>query len=191
MEGCIDVCERVLFPWSEQKVVSLFETHTDIIVKGRRDVVFGHKVALTTGKSFLILDCRVLRGNPADQTLVADIIERHVDSYGHAPRQMAFDGGFATINNRDLAKRRGVIDVMFSKTRGMALTSLATSKKCFKLLARFRAGIEACISALKRSFGFNRVLAKGWDGFKAAIQCSVVTFNLTVLARQTTRPKRT
>ena len=48
--------------------VSLFEEHTDIIKKNNRETVFGHKVFLSMGKSSLILDCVVERGNPADAT---------------------------------------------------------------------------------------------------------------------------
>ncbi|ANT54904.1 putative transposase for insertion sequence NGRIS-22a [Mesorhizobium amorphae CCNWGS0123] len=39
-----------------EKLVSLFEPHTDIIVKGSRDVDYGHKLNLTTGRGGLILD---------------------------------------------------------------------------------------------------------------------------------------
>ena len=34
-----------------EKIVSLFEPHADIIVKGSRDVEYGHKLNLTTGRS--------------------------------------------------------------------------------------------------------------------------------------------
>src|SRR5882724_6242803 len=51
---------------SGEKLVSLFETHADIIVKGGREVHYGHKLNLTTGKSGLILDVVVETGNPAD-----------------------------------------------------------------------------------------------------------------------------
>ena len=49
-----------------EKVLSLFEEHTDIIKKGGRDTVFGHKLFLTGGGSGLMLDAEVVRGNPAD-----------------------------------------------------------------------------------------------------------------------------
>jgi transposase, IS5 family len=49
-----------------EKLVSLFEPHADIIVKGVRDVQYGHKLNLVTGKSGLILDVVVEAGNPAD-----------------------------------------------------------------------------------------------------------------------------
>ena len=39
-----------------EKLVSLFEPHADIIVKGSRDVHYGHKLNLTTGRSGMVLD---------------------------------------------------------------------------------------------------------------------------------------
>ena len=52
-----------------EKIVSIFEPHTDIIVKDRRDTFYGHKVCLTGGCSNLITDCLILDGNPADTEL--------------------------------------------------------------------------------------------------------------------------
>ena len=51
---------------ANEKIVSLFEPHADIIVKGGREVQYGHKLNLTTGRSGLILDLVVEAGNPAD-----------------------------------------------------------------------------------------------------------------------------
>jgi IS5 family transposase len=58
IEGVISQTARFVFngekvPVSE-KVVSLFEPHTDIIVKDNRDVYFGHKLNLTSGKSSMM-----------------------------------------------------------------------------------------------------------------------------------------
>src|ERR1700693_123739 len=44
---------------ASDKLVSLFEPHADIIVKGTRDVQYGHKLNLVTGKSGLILDIAI------------------------------------------------------------------------------------------------------------------------------------
>ena len=41
---------------ASQKVVSLFEPHTDIIGKGGRATEYGHKINLSTGRSGLVLD---------------------------------------------------------------------------------------------------------------------------------------
>src|SRR5215472_12606700 len=59
------VLDGEIVPASE-KLVSLFEPHADIIVKGRRQVQYGHKLNLATGKSGLILDIVIETGNPAD-----------------------------------------------------------------------------------------------------------------------------
>jgi len=37
------------------KIFSLFEDHTDCIIKGSREVIFGHKINLTGGKSNILL----------------------------------------------------------------------------------------------------------------------------------------
>lgn len=86
---------------SSEKIVSIFEPHTDIIRKDRRDTYYGHKICLTAGKSNLVLDCTILEGNPADSDLPVEMIERQKDIYGHAPLKAAFDGGFASKDNLD------------------------------------------------------------------------------------------
>ena len=79
-----------------EKLVSLFEPHSDIIVKGGRDVHYGHKLNLTSGKSGMILDVVIEAGNPADAERLLPMLERHIDIYGRPPRQMAADGGYAS-----------------------------------------------------------------------------------------------
>lgn len=166
-----------------EKLVSLFEPHTDVIVKGQRDVVFGHKVSIVTGASGLLLSVSVLDGNPADSNLVPKILDAHKASFGEAPKAMAFDGGFASTANRDLLKDEGVKELTFSKNGNMTLKSLVSSRAMHRWLMKFRAGIEGCISFLKRVFGFDRIYDKGLSSFKAAVQCATVACNLTLLAR--------
>lgn len=169
---------------ASEKIVSLFEPETDILAKGKRDVVFGHKVLMSTGTSSLILHLSILAGNPADSTLVIPLIDSHIASYGQAPEKLAFDGGFASRRNRDVAKNeKGVKEILFSKNIGMKPESLVSSKAIDKFLRCFRAGAEGCISFLKRCFGFRRVLSKTKETFKAVLQCAAVAYNLTLLAR--------
>ena len=59
---------------AEEKVVSIFEEHTDIIRKDRRETLYGHKVCMTGGSSSMILDCVILDGNPSDSTLAETMI---------------------------------------------------------------------------------------------------------------------
>jgi len=168
---------------ARDKVVSIFEPHTDIIVKDRRETLFGHKVCLTTGKSGLVLDCQVLTGNPADSRLAVRAMERQQEIFGRVPRQASFDGGFASKSNLVDIKEMGVKDVMFHKKRGLAVPEMAKSSWVYRKLKRFRAGIEGGISFLKRCFGLSRCLWRGESSFKAYTWASVVSANVLMLAR--------
>jgi IS5 family transposase len=168
---------------SSEKVVSFFEEHTDIIVKGRRDTQFGHKIFLTGGASNLILDCLIERGNPADTDRYQDLLERHEEQFGRAPRQVSADGGFASKNNLAFAKGREIKDAVFAKKRGLSVIEMAKSAWVYKMLRNFRAGIEAGISTLKRAFGLDRCKWSGWGGFKQYVWSSIVSYNLLVMAR--------
>jgi transposase, IS5 family len=172
--------EKVL---PEDKIVSIFEPHTDIIVKDRRETYFGHKIALSGGESGLLTDLVVLDGNPADSTLALDMATRQKEIYQRASLQIAYDGGFASKPNLGSIKELGVKDVSFSKKRGLKITDMVKSTYVYKKLRNFRAGIEGMISYLKRSFGLRRCNWKGLESFKSYAWSSVVTANLLLLAR--------
>ena len=91
-----------------EKIVSLFEPHTDIICKGGRKTAFGHKINLATGRSGLVLDVVVETGNPADSARCLPMLERHCQHYGKAPTHAAFDGGYASKENLKQARALGV-----------------------------------------------------------------------------------
>jgi IS5 family transposase len=171
-----------------EKVVSIFEPHTDIIVKGPRDPLYGHKVCLTTGASGLVVDCVVHEGNPADRTMAVEMIERAKEIFGASPRQAAFDGGFASRGNLRELKALGVKDVAFSKRCGLAINEMVKSLWVYKRLRNFRAGIEGCISFLKRCFGMARCTWSGAASFKTYVWSSVVSANLLITARHLLAP---
>src|SRR5438128_9001001 len=110
-----------------EKLVSLFEPHADIIVKGARGVQYGHKLNLVTGHSGLILDVVVEPGNPADAERFLPMLERQIDRCGVPPRQVAADGGYASRDNLTTAKARAVQDVAFDKKPGLAFEDMGTS----------------------------------------------------------------
>ena len=168
---------------AQEKIVSIFEYHTDIIVKKRRETLFGHKLCLTTGASGLVLDCIVLDGNPADSTLAVEAIERQKEIFGRAPLKVSFDGGFNSTANLAAIKKLGVRDVMFHKKRSLSISEMVKSSWVYKQMKRFRAGIEGNISFLKRCFGLSRCTWRGEASFKAYTWASVISANLLVLAR--------
>ena len=169
---------------ANEKIFSIFEPHTDIIIKDRRDEFYGHKICLTGGGSNLILDCLITDGNPADSTLTQTMLERQREIYGRYPLKAALDGGFASKNNLKDAKTSGVKDVCFAKKRGLEVADMCRSEYVYNKLRRFRAGIESGISWLKRSFGLTRCTWKGFRSFKCYVLASVVAANLLTMARK-------
>jgi IS5 family transposase len=168
---------------ASEKIVSIFEPHTDIIRKDNRDTYYGHKICLTGGASNLITDCLILDGNPADSDLTCQMLDRHKEIYGHYPLKAALDGGFASKANLESAKGKGVKDVCFAKRRGMREEDMCRSSWVYKRLRRFRAGIESGISWLKRCFGLTRCTWRSHESFKSYVWASVVSANLLTLAR--------
>lgn len=187
LEKVISQTERRVFRNEKvpvaDKVVSFFEDHTDIIVKKRRETHFGHKIFLTGGRSNLILDCLIAKGNPADSDQYLPMLERHKGTFSKVPRQVSADGGFASKDNLASAKELKVKDVVFAKKRGLSVIDMAKSAWVYKKLRNFRAGIEANISTLKRAFGLDRCTWKGWEGFKSYVLSSIFAYNLQVIAR--------
>lgn len=169
---------------ADQKVFSIFEDHTDIIIKDRRDTYYGHKICLTGGASNLILDCVILEGNPADSELVETMLDRQHQIYGRYPLKVALDGGFASKDNLAQAKKRKIKDVCFSKKRGLKEADMCRSDYVYQKLRQFRAGIESGISWLKRSFGLARCTWKGFRSFKCYVLSSIVAANLLTMARK-------
>lgn len=165
---------------NDQKLFSIYELHTDIIVKGGREVLFGHKVNLTDGKGKLILDCEVLRGNPSDTSLFGQTIERIKENYDKTPTSVAADGGYASKANQAKAVKEGLVNVVFNKVIG-SLKNVVSSKNMQTRLKKWRSGIEATISNLKRGFNISKCNWKGWAHFQAKVLWSVIAYNIRVM----------
>jgi transposase, IS5 family len=165
------------------KLVSIFEPHTDIIRKDRRNTYYGHKITLSTGRSGMVVDLVIENGNPADSTLAIRSVERQTAIFGGVPERAAFDGGFASTNNLLSIQSSGTREACFSKPAGLSIEQMTSTPRIRRILKRFRAGIEATISFLKRSFGLSRCTWTGLPRFRAYTWCSTVAHNLLTLAR--------
>ena len=165
---------------NEEKLYSIYEQHTDIIVKGSRDVCFGHKVSLARGKSNLVLDCDILRGNPSDPTFFQPTIKRIQTNYEKTPKSSVTDGAYACTGNVEFAKKEGIVNIVFNKVVG-SLKSIASSKNMETRLKKWRSGIEAVISNIKRGFNMFVCNWKGWEHFQAKVLWSVIAYNIRVM----------
>ncbi len=164
---------------NRDKVFSIFEPHTELIMRGRRGrpIEFGHKVLLTQSKEKFITDFVVLEDNCNDDQLLSTVIERHEQRYGRRPESVAADMGFCpdAETYEELQQQVGYLGVP-RRTRdfGDALMSV---------WQQWRAGIEGTISCLKRAFRLARCCFRGFKNFASAIGSAVFCHNLTILAK--------
>jgi len=165
---------------NDEKIFSIYELHTDIIVKGQREVQFGHKVNLASGKSNLVLDCQIPRGNPSDKILFLPTIERVATNYETIPHNSATDGGYASLSNLNEAKKMGIINIVFNKVVG-SMKNIVSSLNMETRLKKWRSSLEAVISNIKRGFNLDTCNWKGWEHFKAKVLWSVLAYNLRVM----------
>jgi len=165
---------------NKDKIFSIYEQHTDIIVKGLRECLFGHKVNISSGKSNLILDCDVEQGNPSDVNLFLKPLVNIKDTYQRQINSIAHDGGYASLDNQASAQKLEIKNIVFTKVVG-SLQNIVESPAKEKFLHSFRAGAEAIISNLKRGFDLVRVNWKGFEMFRAKVFWGVVGYNIRIL----------
>ena len=170
---------------AEEKLVSIFETHTDIICRGKKGskAEFGHKLNFATGRSGLITWYEVLQGNPGDNELLLGVLEDHVETFGQAPKKVTTDRRYYSAENEKKAHALGVEQVALPKPGYLsAVRKSLQQARWFRQLLRWRCGIEGCLSTLLRSFGLKRCLWKGWESFQSYVGLGVLTYNLRLLA---------
>ena len=170
----------------DEKVYSIFETHTDLIKRGKvlTPVEFGHKVFLAESGHGLITQYHVLDGNPADQVHVKPSLESHTHVFDAAPRLYSSDRGFFNEENLETCRLAGVTVPCIPQSGGKRSPEREAHEKsrAFKRGQRFRAGIEGRISVLFRGRGMKRALVEGREHFELFVGAAVLANNLLVIA---------
>lgn len=169
---------------TEEKLFSIYERHTDMIKKGGREILFGHKVNLASGKSNLILDCEIVHGNPKDTSLFVPTLDRVINNYKIVPRDLVVDGGYTSQDNLECSKAKGILNIVFSKIVG-SMKNVVSSSHMETRLKKWRSKIEAIISNLKRGFNIRTCTWKGWEHFQSKVLWSVLGYNFRVLTSLT------
>ena len=175
---------------STEKIYSIFETHTDLIKRGKvqTPIEFGHKVFLAESARGLITQYEVLEGNPGDDHQVEPSLKRHKETFGRAPELYGSDRGFFSETNLRSCKRNGVKVVCIPQRGGKRTARREAYERSavFKSGQRFRAGIEGRISVLFRGRGMKRCLAEGSDRFELWVGAAVLANNLMRIAAMLT-----
>jgi len=170
---------------ADDKLLSLFETHTDLICRGKKGskTEFGHKIAVSTGRSGMVVFYETLDGNPGDNESLPVALKEHERLMKRVPERLTGDRRFHSKDNEEIAAQAGVKHVALPKPGFLSQTRAAFQKlPWFRKLMRFRAGIEGNLSTLLRSFKLKRCMWRGWKSFQAYVGLSVLAYNLRLLA---------
>jgi len=168
-----------------EKIVSLFEAHTDIIRRKKpgKETEFGHKVWLDEVDGGIVTRWQVLEGNPDETEQWPPAIDHHIAQFGHPPRQASADRGLYSPDNESYATNKGVKRVILPATgRKDDARRLHEQQPWFKRGRRFHAGVEGRISVLKNKHQLARCPDHGVDGFDKWVGWAVIANNLTHIA---------
>jgi IS5 family transposase len=164
-----------------ERIVSFFDPQARAIVKGKLDkpVEFGRTLQLVQDDSGVILHYEIQRGNPSDKTQLLSLARQTKKILKQAPHELATDRGYYSADNVNKLSRLGVCRVGIPKIGRLTQTEKRHQHATwFRDLQRFRCGIEAGISLLKRRFGLGRVLAKGSPATAVWTGLAIFAFNL-------------
>jgi transposase, IS5 family len=165
----------------EGKLLSVFETSTEVIRKGKasKPNEFGKMVKVQEGENQIVIDFEVYDKRPSDSDLLIPGIEIHEQRTGRLPDLVAADAGFYSQKNETKAQEMGVKRVSVpSRSTKSAKRKQHQKQRWFKKGQKWRTGCEGRISLLKRRHGLNRSRYKNEDGMKRWVGLGVIADNL-------------
>lgn len=169
-----------------EKLVSLFEPHASIIVRGKagKPVEFGHKLFLSETAEGLVVHYEVADGNPPDSPWVTSALERHRELFGRVPAVYAGDRGFYSRQNVTLCEDAGIQTESFPYRGGKRPRARTAHEHspAFRDAQRFRAGVEGRISVLARGRGLDRCPLRGRRRFDLFVGAAILANNLKRIA---------
>jgi len=190
MEQVIHQTARRIFEGEQvpatEKIVSIFETHTDIICrnKPRKPVEYGHKIWIDEVDGGIVTRWDVLEGNPNDKLQWKPSLENHVEQFGKPPNQASADRGVYSAPNEQKANDLGVKRVVLPKSGYKSeQRKQFENQSWFKTARKWHNGVEGRISVLKRCYQFDRCLDHGHDGFEKWVGWGVIANNLMSIGR--------
>lgn len=164
-----------------QRLVSFHDAEARAICKGKlnKPVEFGRTLQLAQDSSGVIVHYEIHCGNPNDSTQLLSVVRQTKSRLGIKPKEVAADRGYYSADNVLKLGKAGIEKVGIPKVgRLSAAEKTHQQKKWFRELQRFRCGIEAAISMLKRKFGLGRVLARGSQGTAIWTGLAIFAYNL-------------
>src|SRR3989339_241830 len=120
--------------------------------------------------------------DPNDSTQYQVTMNKIIETYGIVPRDSVADGGYACKGNIEYDAKVGIVNTVFNKIKN-SMQNVVSSLNMETRLKKWRGGIEAVISNLKRGFDLSVCNWKGWEHFQRKVLWSVIAYNFRVLTQ--------
>lgn len=164
-----------------ERIVSLHDPEARPIRKGKlkKPNEFGRTLQLVQDSSGVILDYELQHGNPSDKTQLLPLVKKFKKRFGRAPAELAADKGYYSEENIRLLKEINVKRIGIAKIGRLSKTEKKKQhSRWFKSLQRFRCGIEAGISMLKRCFSLGHTKVRGNKATAVSVNWAIFNYNL-------------
>lgn len=174
---------------ASEKIVSIFEPHTDIIHRNKayKPTEYGHKVWLDEVDGGIVTRWEVLEGNPNDDRQWLSSLDQHIERFGKAPWQASGDRGVHSLDNERQAQERGVQRVILPQPGRRSEERQQYERQSWFVRGRkWHVGVEGRISVLKRCHDLDRCRDHGEDGFEKWVGWGVIAANLKTIGRKVT-----
>lgn len=171
---------------ASEKLVSLFEPHTQIIKRQKpgKPVEFGRKLWLEEVEGGIVSGYRVLDEPGQDAPHFPQSLVDHQRRFGKPPGLVAGDRGVFSPTNERLAHEADVTHVVIPYAgKASAARKQQERTRWFRAGFRFRAGIEGRISVLGRRYGLDRCPEHGEAGMERHVGWGIITSNLVKIAQ--------
>jgi len=172
------------------KVLSIFEPHTEAIRKGKagKPTEFGKLVTIQEAEHQIVTAFEVHAVRPADVALWTPALDRHRQIFARAPDLATGDKGFSSAANERAAEHRGVRRIVLpARGRKSAARRAHERQRWFRRGQRWRTGCEGRISVLKRRHGLQRCRYRGEAGIHRWVGLGVIADTLINIAKHVDR----
>ncbi len=164
-----------------ERMVSFHDPWARPIRKGKlnKPTEFGRTLLLSQDESGIIVDYQLHHGNPNDRAQLVNAVKRVHRVTGTRCVEVAADKGFYSKDNSRTLHRMNVRRVGIAKIGRLNAQEASHQKKpWFKRLQKFRCGIEAAISMLKRQFFLGDVRVRGDTSTAIWTSFAIFSYNL-------------
>jgi len=186
----MDIAEKILEQTKQklsgitsitERIVSLYDEEARPIRKGKlkKPNEFGRTLQLVQDSSGVILDYELQHGNPSDKTELLPLVKKFKKCFGRVPTELAADKGYYSQDNISVLKEIQVKHIGIAKIGRLSKQEKKKQhSKWFKNLQRFRCGIEAGISMLKRCFSLGNTKVRGTKATAVCVNWAIFSYNL-------------